>query len=123
MKTTLFGALGAVGALAAGWAPSASAQTLLYSFETLYNDQGVPDPLGTRPDGFHFNGGGTTVTQATNGVTDGSFSMRFEQNLASTFTGAITEVGAPFPVIDDPATTAVAVDYTVLPGDEYAGGF
>ena len=123
MKNTLLGALGAVGALAAGWAPSASAQTLLYSFETLYNDQGVPDPLGTRPDGFHFNGGGTTVSQATNGVTDGAFSMRFEQNLASTFTGAITEVGAPFPVIDDPATTAVSVDFTVRPGDEYAGGF
>ena len=123
MKTTLLGAVGAAGALAAGWASPASAQTLLYSFETLYNEQGQPDPLGTRPDGFHFNGGGTTITQATDGVTDGAFSMRFEQNLASTFTGAITEVGAPFPGIDDPATTSVAVDYTVRPGDEYAGGF
>ena len=123
MKTTRLGALGAVGALAAGWVLPASAQTLLYSFETLYNEQGQPDPLGTRPDGFHFNGGGTTITQATSGVTDGSFSMRFEQNLASTFTGAITELGAPFPVIDDPVTTSVAVDFTVRPGDEYAGGF
>jgi hypothetical protein len=123
MKITLIRAIGAVGALALAAALPAGGQTLLYSFETLYNDQGMPDPLGTRPDGFHFTGGGTTVTQATNGVTDGSFSMRFEQNVASTFTGAITEIGAPFPVIDDAATTAVAADFTVQPGDEYPGGF
>ena len=123
MRITRLGAWGAVGALTAGWVSPAAAQTLLYSFETLYNEQGQPDPLGTRPDGFHFNGGGTTIAQATSGVTDGSFSMRFEQVLGATFTGAITELGAPFPAIDDPATTAVAVDYTVRPGDEYAGGF
>src|SRR5687768_1684913 len=114
MKMTLLRALGATAAaLVAGGASQAAAQTLLYSFETLYNDTGQPDPLGTRPDNFTFNGGGTTVTQDTFGVTEGTRSMKFRVDFNETFNGAITALGAPFPVIDNPATTAVAVDYTV----------
>ncbi len=123
MKITLWGVAGAVGALTAGAVAQAAAQTLMYSFETLYNEQGQPDPAGTRPDGFHFNGGGTAVTQDTFGATLGANSMKFRVDLSETFNGAITELGAPFPIIDDPATTAVAVDYTVRAGEEYAGGF
>lgn len=102
---------------------AARADVLLHSFEVLYNDSNVPDPLGTRPDGFHFNGGGTTVSQDTIGATQGTKSMKFTQVSAATFTAAITELGAPFPVLFDPGTYAISFDYTVAPGDEFTGGF
>src|SRR5688500_7568800 len=126
MKITLLGALGAAaGALAAGPVSRAAAQTLLCSFGPLYNEQGEPDPAGTRPDGFHSNPplSGTFVAPDTFGATLGARSLKFVQNFGETFTGEITELGAPFDVIDNPATPAVAVAYTVRAGEEYAGGF
>jgi len=57
-----------------GAAPVArAAPPAIYSLETLYNNTGTPDPLGTRPDRYHQNGGGTTISQSTVGVTEGSF--------------------------------------------------
>src|SRR4051794_24381149 len=68
------------------------ANTQLYSFETLYNTNDVVDPLGTRPDDFRANGGGTNVTQDTIGATAGTHSMNFTLQSAATFTGALTNL-------------------------------
>lgn len=99
---------------------AASAQTL-YSFETLYNSTGNPDPSGTRPDGFIFNGPGTTIARSTIGTTDGAFSLRFTQLAPVTFTGAITTVLRP--ELDDPAVYALVCDVTVPETGAFAGGF
>jgi hypothetical protein len=111
------------GAVALGtFAVRSHADTLLYSFETLYDDAGVPNQ-GTRPDGYHFNGGDTTVTQDTFGATVGLNSMKFQQGPGATFTGAQTEVGLPFTTINDPGTTAIRMDVTVKAGEEFTGNF
>src|SRR4051812_34454239 len=100
---------------------AASAQTLLYSFETLYSgaDNPVPDPLGTLPDGFTNNGGGTTITQDVFGATQGAKSMKFQQIEGPTFTGARTALNAPFDIINDPTTFAISLDLTIKAGEEY----
>src|SRR3954471_8882931 len=84
---------GAVPGLLGGAAESRAAAPL-WSFETLYNDTGAPDPLGTRPDNFHPNGGGPpgiTVTQDTIGATDGAHSLKWFQTGLATFQGALTD--------------------------------
>jgi hypothetical protein len=91
----------------------------IYSFETLYNNAGDPDPLGTRPDRFHNNGGGTTISQSTVGVTEGSFSMQFSQVQLATFTGAITELIPA--AINDPITTGISFDITIP--ETFGGNF
>jgi hypothetical protein len=100
-----------------------AADTLLYSFETLYNNATppAPDPTGT-PDAFQPNDGGI-ITQDTFGATDATHSLKYVQNDTDTFTGFITTLGSPFTVINDPTTTAISVDLTVRPGEEFAGGF
>src|SRR3954467_10745562 len=80
----LFGITGGGGA--------ARADTLAYSFETLYNSSGTIDIAGTRPDDFHNNGGGTTITQDTIGATDATHSMKYDMIQPATFTGAQTEL-------------------------------
>ncbi|MCI0538171.1 MAG: hypothetical protein L0Z50_23440 [Verrucomicrobiales bacterium] len=123
MKKSLLGVAGAA-AVVVG-AASAQADVLQYSFETLYNEMGMPDPLGTRPDGFHTNPNAPNnfVAQDTFGVTDGMFSLRYSQIPAATFTGAITELGVPFPVINAPTTSAISMDVTIKPGEEFTGVF
>jgi hypothetical protein len=91
----------------------------IYSFETLYNNTGSPDPLGTRPDRYHANGGGTTISQSTVGVTQGSFSMQFSQVAGAFFTGAISELIPPS--INDPITTGISFDITIP--QTFAGNF
>jgi hypothetical protein len=93
---------------------------LLYSFETLYNSTGVPDPAGTRPDDFHPNGGGTTVTQDTIGATDQSHSLKFTMVPLATFTGAETEL-LPDHLNDD--NSAITMDVTIPAGGQFTGAF
>src|SRR5579872_963193 len=89
-------------------ASSAFAQTLVYSFETLYDNTDTINPAGTRPDDFHNNGTLTTITQSTIGATNGPHSMEFNQGAGATFTGAQTEVVPT--VINDPNTQALSFD-------------
>jgi hypothetical protein len=104
-------------------AASASADTLLHSFEVLYNDAGQPDPLGTRPDGFRFNGAGTSVTQDTFGATTGTHSMKLSIVTVATFVAALTDLGAPFPALNAPTTYALGIDFTVKEGEQFSGNF
>jgi hypothetical protein len=116
MKSARRLALAAAAALPALVGSAASAQTastLLYSFETL--------DASNFPDGFHPNGGGTTVTQNTIGATDGSHSIKYTMVTNATFAGAQTSLLPA--ALNAPATTAVAMDVTINPGDEFAGGF
>src|SRR5947207_5230066 len=100
-----------------------SAGPPMYSFETLYNNANQPDPLGTRPDGYRPNGGGTVIAQDTIGTTDGTHSMKFSQVTLATFTAALTEVVPIPPAIDDPVTTAVSLDLTVPDTGAFSGNF
>jgi hypothetical protein len=87
LSKRLASALGII-LLAATCASSARAQvTLGYSFE--------PDL-----EGFHFNGGGVTITQDTIGATEGTHSMKFSIVQGATFVGALT--GNLVPEIGDP---------------------
>jgi hypothetical protein len=106
-------------------AATQSQATALYSFETLYNTAvpPQPDPLGTRPDGYHNNGGGTTVVRDTIGTTDGSFSLKFTQVAGQTFSAAITEVLTDIATINHVNTFAVSLDVTVPSTGAYAGNF
>src|SRR5262245_48165909 len=123
-RSRLFALAGASAAASLGFrfGAGASAQAApVYSFETLYNDQGQPDPQGTRPDNFHFNGGGTTITQDTIGATDGTHSMKFTQVTGATFTAAITEFIPP--VLTASTTNAVSFDVTVPATGQFTGAF
>jgi hypothetical protein len=91
---------------------SANAATLLYSFETGDSPNSV--------DGFA-NNGGTAVSQDTIGHTDGSNSMKNVTASGAFFAGALT--GSTPAALDDPATKSISFDYTVAPGDTYAGAF
>ncbi|MBC8106927.1 MAG: hypothetical protein H7Z14_10085, partial [Anaerolineae bacterium] len=104
--------------------PAVAQAQLLYSFETLYNNAGVPDPAGTRPDRFHANGGGVTVAQDTIGVTEGTRSMRVAIVAGATFVGAQTElVTAEAPLINSASNGAIAFDLTVPATGLFAGAF
>jgi hypothetical protein len=94
-------------------ASAARAQTLLYGMET---------GTATNPDGFGANGGGVTVSQDTIGATQGTHSLKTSVVAGATFVGALTgNVAAgltpPLPV------QTVNFDYTIAPGDAFAGGF
>lgn len=98
----------------------ACAGTPLYSMETLYNATGVPDAAGTRPDDFHPNGGGTTVSQDTIGTTDGAHSMKFTMVQPATFSGAETEL-LPAHLNDD--NSAITFDVTIPSTGQFSGNF
>jgi hypothetical protein len=102
-----------VAALSIG-AASASAGTLLYSFEST-------DAAGPT-DGFAANGGGITVSQATTGATVGSNSMENVSVSGATFTGALTGSDVPA-ALSDPSTTSISLDLTIAPGQQFAGAF
>ncbi|HEY1922847.1 MAG TPA: dockerin type I repeat-containing protein [Tepidisphaeraceae bacterium] len=119
MKRSLICSAAALAALALA-ATRASAQ-LIYSFETLYDATDTINPAGTRPDDFHTNGGGITVTQSTIGVTDGSNSMEFTQVGGATFSGAQTEVVPD--IINDPSTVALSFDITIPATGNFTGTF
>ncbi len=93
-------------------AASASAGTLLYSFET--GDAAGPT------DGFTNNGGGITVSQATIGATVGSNSMENSTVAGATFTGALTGTDVPA-ALSDPSTASISLDLTVAPGGQFTG--
>ena len=118
-KCVVLCAAGAAAVLVGSQSVQAGPPPPIYSFETLYNNTGSPDPLGTRPDRFHANGGGTTISQATVGVTQGSFSMQFSQVAGATFTGAISELIPPS--INDPITTGISFDLTIP--ETFVGNF
>ncbi len=111
----------AAGMAAIALAASKASATLVYSFETLYDATDTINPAGTRPDDFHPNGGGATVTQSTIGVTDGAHSMEFTQVAGATFTGAQTEVVPA--IINDPNTVAVTFDITIPATGNFTGAF
>jgi autotransporter-associated beta strand protein len=119
MRRSLICSAAAVAAIAL--AASRVSADLAYSFETLYDSTDTPNPLGTRPDDFHFNGGGTTVTQSTIGVTNGTYSMEFTQIAGATYTGAQTEVIPA--IINDPNTVAVSFDITIPATGNFVGNF
>src|SRR5262249_53510320 len=102
-------------------AAAAQAQTLVYSFETLYDNTDTINPAGTRPDDFHNNGGGTTLTQSNIGVTNGSFSMKVTQVAGQTFSGAQTELVPT--VINSASTTALSFDLTIPATGNFTGNF
>ncbi len=102
-----------VAALSIG-AASASASSLLYSFET----GDAAGPL----DGFGPNGGGVTVTQDTIGTTDGSNSMKVSVVGGATFVGALTG-NIPAALNNPPGVTGIDFDMTVGPNDPFAGAF
>jgi hypothetical protein len=81
----------------------------LYSFE-----------FGTQ--GFAPNGSPLpSVSQDTAGATDASHSLRFSLSLPETFSGALTQSVNQARLLD-PGTNFIAVDVTVLPGEEeYTG--
>jgi len=110
------GPLGLVGSSIACGRPAP-----IYSFETLYNNSGTIDVLGTRPDDFHGNGGGITITQDTIGATDQTHSMKINMVGGAFFSGAQSEVVPPS--INDAATTALSFDLTVPVGGTFAGAF
>jgi len=120
MKRTLKCSAAGLAAIALA-ASTAKAQTLVYSFETLYDSNNVVDPAGTRPDDFYANGTGTTITQSTIGVTNGSYSMDFAQTSSAYFTGAISQLVPE--VIDDPNTVAISVDVTIPSTGAFTGTF
>jgi hypothetical protein len=91
----------------------------LYSFETLYNNNGEPDPTGTRPDNFTVNGGGTTLTQDTIGATDGTHSIKYAMVQGAFFTGGITTTLAP----NITTQNAVSMDVTIPAGGAFTGNF
>jgi hypothetical protein len=95
-------------------AASASAGTLLYSFEST-------DAAGPT-DGFTNNGGGITVSQSTIGATVGSNSMDNSTVSGATFTGALTQTDIPA-ALSDPSTSSISLDLTVAPGQQFAGAF
>jgi hypothetical protein len=95
-------------------AASASASTLLYSFET----GDAAGPL----DGFGPNGGGVTVTQDTIGTTDGSNSMKVSVVQGATFVGALTG-NVPAALNNPPGVTGIDFDLTVGPNDPFTGAF
>jgi hypothetical protein len=107
------------------FATPAQAATPIYSFETLYNAAvpPAPDPLGTRPDGYHNNGGGTTVLRDTIGTTDGGFSLKFTQVAGQTFSAAITEVIPDIATVNHVNTFAIALDVTIPTDGAFAGAF
>jgi hypothetical protein len=90
---------------------------LVYSYETLYNAAGQPDPTGTRPDGFF--GLGAAVSQSTIGATHLTHSMRYSVPAGQTFVGARTES-----VLPPGLTTAPAIQFDLhidSLADEYQG--
>jgi len=92
---------------------SANAGTLLYSFE----NGDTPNNL----DGFANNGGGITVTHDTIGATVGTGSMDNLTVSGATFTGALTPVVPA--ALNDPSVTAISLDLTVAPGQQFTGAF
>jgi hypothetical protein len=116
-------------------ASSVNAQTLVYSFETLYDNTTPPtqDPAGAFPDDFSPNGaagGNTTISQSTIGATNGSFSMDFTQTASATFTGALTPLVSTTVAGDinsgivlSPNTTALSLDVTIPATGNYVGNF
>ncbi len=121
MRRSLINSAAAMAAIALAASKAGAAATLVYSFETLYDATDTPNPAGTRPDDFHPNGGGVTVTQSTIGVTQGSFSMEFTQVGGATFTGAQTEIVPS--IINDPNTTAISFNLTVPATGNFTGAF
>ena len=85
------------------------ADTLLYSFED------GPDGFG--PNGFPL----PTVGVDAVGATDGIQSLKFSLSQPETFSGALSQF-VNQELLLDPGTNAIAVDVTILPGEEeYAG--
>ncbi|MGA2440389.1 MAG: dockerin type I domain-containing protein [Tepidisphaeraceae bacterium] len=114
----------AAAAAAVALAASSAMADLVYSFETLYDSTNNPNPAGTRPDDFTNNSPPsqpTVISQSTIGVTDGSYSMEFQQGAAASFTGAITQLIPA--IIDDPSTTALAFDLTIPATGNFTGNF
>jgi hypothetical protein len=84
--------------------------SLAYSFE---------DDL----EGFHANGGGTTVTQDTIGATDGTQSMKVSVVTGATFVGAQTATLDPAVFGDPPGLDHVHFDLTVTSRFDTTGVF
>ncbi len=134
MKRTLKCSAAGLAAIALA-ASSVKAQTLVYSFETLYDNTTPPtqDPAGTFPNDFAPNTpspGSTLITQSTIGATNGSYSMDFTQKATETFTGALTQlVNTTVPgdidsgIILSTNTTALSVDVTVPSTGNFVGNF
>jgi autotransporter-associated beta strand protein len=121
MRRSLICSAAAMAAISLAASRVRAGSTLVYSFETLYDNTDTINPAGTRPDDFHPNGGGATVTQSTIGVTDGSHSMEFTQVAGATFTGAQTEVVPA--IINDPNTVALTFNLTIPATGNFAGAF
>jgi hypothetical protein len=102
-----------VAAMSVG-AASASAGTLLYSFEAT-------DAAGPT-DGFTNNGGGIVVSPSTIGATVGLGSMENATVSGATFTGALTGTDVPA-ALSSPSTSAISLDLTIAPGGQFAGAF
>jgi autotransporter-associated beta strand protein len=134
MKRTLKCSAAGLAAIALA-ASSVKAQTLVYSFETLYDNTTPPtqDPAGAFPDDFAPNtqdSGDTTVTRSTIGVTNGSYSMDFTQLASATFTGALTQlVNTTVPgdidsgLVLSSNTTALSLDVTIPSTGNFVGNF
>src|SRR3954469_8989390 len=118
MKCSLVHA--AIAAAAVSAVAGSARAVQLYSFETLYNNTGTIDPLGTRPDGFHANGGGTTATQDTIGATVGPHSLKFTMVQLATFSGGQTEQNLPAVTND---LQFASMDVTIPATGGFVGGF
>ena len=90
------------------FALSAPAQTQLYNFEN--------DAQGFGPNGFP----APTVQQSTTGATEGTHALQFALGQNQTFSGALTQT-VNQPALLDPATNALALDLTIVPGENYTG--
>jgi hypothetical protein len=90
------------------FAVSARAQTQLYNFEN--------DAQGFGPNGFP----APTVQQSTTGATEGTHALQFALGQNQTFSGALTQT-VDQPALLDPATKALALDVTIVPGQNYTG--
>lgn len=88
-------------------AVAARAQTL-YTFET--------GPEGFAPNGFPV----PTVEQSTTGATEGTHALKFALGQNQTFSGALTQTVNQAALLD-PATSALSLDVTIVPGEDYTG--
>jgi len=91
-----------------GFAVSARAQTQLYNFEN--------DAQGFGPNGFPV----PTVQQSTVGATEGTHALQFALGQNQNFSGALTGTVNQAALLD-PATNALGLDVTIVPGQNYTG--